>query len=273
MKEENKVQLPSYLSPEYVIQSMYQHAYRFMKDISPPKVFILSIMGGSFVSMGALFSVLLAAGVESSGAGRLMQGLGYSSGFFFVILTHSVLFTEANVLLPASILHNPSYRIISGALRLWVKAWVGNFLGAILVGWLIQHGQSYPDDVRNLLRSLIQLKMSYYEQGGFSSWMQIVLSGILGNWIVGMASFFGMMGKTIIGKFIPIFLAVSLFIAANFQHTPANMGLFSISIALDNEPGWIVAFLWNIFPASIGNLIGGSLMVALPFWYTLSKKN
>ena len=272
MKDEPKVQPPSYLSPEYVIRSMYHHSARFINDISPPKVFILSIMGGSFISMGALLSVLLAAGIQSPGAARLMQGLGYSSGFFFVVLTHSVLFTEANVLLPASILHNPSYRIITGALKIWLKAWVGNFLGAILVGWFIYHAQEYPSDVRELLRDLIQLKVAYYEKGGISNWLKIVLSGILGHWIVGMATFFGMMGKTITGKFIPIFLAVSLFIAANFQHTPANMGLFSISMALDNEPGWVVAFFWNIIPATIGNIIGGSMMVALPFWYSLSKK-
>ncbi len=272
MKSEERVQAPSYLSPEYVIRSMYDHSTRFIFEIPPTKVFVLSIMGGCFVSLGALLSVLLSAGVSSIGPAKLLEGLGYSSGFFFVILTHSVLFTEANVLLPASILHNPKPKIINGALRMWVKAWTGNFLGALIVGWLIHNSQEYAEDVRNLLRDLISEKMRYYSLGGFNSWLQIVLSGILGNWIVGMAAFFGMMCKTVIGKFIPIFLAVTLFTAANFQHTAANMGLFSISMAVDNEPGWIIALIWNILPATIGNIIGGSCFVALPFWYALSKK-
>jgi formate transporter len=272
MIPEKKVQAPSYLSPEYVIKSMYDHSARFITEISPPKVFILAVMGGCFVSLGALLSVLLASGVSTIGPAKLLEGLGYSSGFFFVVLTHSVLFTEANVLLPASILHNPKAKIINGAFRVWIKAWVGNFLGAIIVGWMIHNSQIYPIEVKNLLRKLINQKMIYYELGGVSNWLKIVISGVLGNWIVGMASFFGMMGKTIIGKFIPIFLAVTLFIAANFQHTPANMGLFTISMAIDNEPGWIVALLWNILPATIGNIIGGSCFVALPFWYALSKK-
>ena len=272
MKSEERVQPPSYLSPEYVIRSMYDHSTRFIFEIPPTKVFVLSIMGGCFVSLGALLSVLLAAGVTSLGPAKLLEGLGYSSGFFFVILTHSVLFTEANVLLPASILHNPRSKVIKGALRMWIKAWIGNFLGALVVGWLIHNSQEYAEDVRNLLKEFIAKKMVYYKLGGGENWLKIVLSGILGNWIVGMAAFFGMMCKTVVGKFVPIFLAVTLFTAADFQHTPANMGLFSISMAIDNEPGWIIALIWNIIPATIGNIIGGSCFVALPFWYSFSNK-
>jgi len=272
MKSTEKVQSQNYLSPEYVIKSMYDHSYQFIFGIPPLKVFVLSIMGGCFVSLGALLSVLLAAGVTTVGPAKLLEGLGYSSGFFFVILTHSVLFTEANVLLPASILHNPKPRIINGALRMWLKSWVGNFLGALIVGWLIHNSQEYPEDVKNLLSELVNEKMRYYKLGGSDNWLKIVLSGILGNWIVGMAAFFGMMSKTIVGKFVPIFLAVTLFTAADFQHTPANMGLFSISMAIDNEPGWIIALIWNIIPATIGNIIGGSCFVALPFWYSFSNK-
>jgi len=51
-----------------------------------------------------------------------------------------------------------------------------------------------------------------------------------------MAAFFAMMGRTIIGKYVPILLAVTVFVAANFQHSPANM-------------------------------LGAALLVAAPFWY------
>jgi formate transporter len=86
-----------------------------------------------------------------------------------------------------------------------------------------------------------------------------------------MAAFFATMANTLIGKFIPVFLVVTLFVAANLQHSPANMGYFSLSMAMGGGPGWGAAFWWNIVPAGIGNILGGALLVALPFWYALVK--
>jgi len=81
-----------------------------------------------------------------------------------------------------------------------------------------------------------------------------------------------LMGRTIIGKYIPIFLAVSLFVAANFQHSPANMGYFSIAIPMGQGTLWGDAILWNILPAALGNIMGGALLVALPLYYVFAEK-
>ncbi len=42
------------------------------------------------------------------------------------------------------------------------------------------------------------------------------LSGVLANWMVGMAAFMATMGRAIVGKYIPVVLAVTLFVAAGF---------------------------------------------------------
>ncbi|MEX2279205.1 MAG: formate/nitrite transporter family protein, partial [Acidimicrobiia bacterium] len=164
-----------------------------------------------FITTGALFSVLLSVGFESPGAVALVTGFGFSTGFFFVVLSEAALFTEANVVMPATLL--------AGTTR-----------------------------ARRVIRF----------------W---VLSGVLANWLVGMAAFFATMGRTIIGKYIPVFLAVTMFVAAGFQHSPANMGYFAISIAGGGGPGWSDALAWNVIPAGIGNMIGGTLLVAVPFWW------
>jgi formate transporter len=49
------------------------------------------------------------------------------------------------------------------------------------------------------------------------------------------------------------------------------MGFFSLSIATGGEPGWGQAFVWNLIPAGIGNVLGGTLLVALPFWYLYGR--
>lgn len=137
---------------------------------------------------------------------------------------------------------------------------------------LVAYSQHYSPDVHALLRTIIAAKMRYRDIGGIYGWTMLIVSGILANWLVGMAAFFAMMGRTIFGKYIPVFLAVTTFVAANFQHSPANMGFFALSAAQGGGPGWSAALLWNIIPAGIGNIIGGSIFVAALMSYSFQIK-
>lgn len=269
--EPSNVPSAQYIRAEVVLDVMGRAGVRRIRTLSTTRILVLGAIGGGFITVGALFSVLLGAGVSAPGPQRLLEGLGFSAGFFFVILSEAVLFTEANVALPATLLrhdvHAPGRRV----LRFWLLAWVGNLAGALLTGWLIHLAQVYPSDVNELLNELVQRKMSYRAEGGVAAWFKLILSGALANWLVGMAAFFAVMGRTLFGKYIPVLLAVSLFVSANFQHSPANMGFFSLIMPGGNGPGWGPALGWNIVPAGIGNIIGGSLLVVLPFWFALEK--
>jgi formate transporter len=260
-----------YVAAEYVLETMGRAGVRRIRALSPVQVFLLGVVGGAFITVGALFSVLLGAAVHTAGPQRLLEGLGFSAGFFFVILSEAVLFTEANVALPATLLRHdvdaPGRRVA----RFWLLAWAGNLVGAMLTGLAIHVAQRYPNDVTNLLGELVRRKMSYRAVGGAGEWFKLVLSGMLANWLVGMAAFFAVMGRTLFGKYIPVFLAVTLFVAANFQHSPANMGYFSLIMPSGHGPGWGAALWWNVIPAGIGNIIGGSLFVVLPFWFALRR--
>lgn len=256
-----------HLDAENVLRTMGHHGARRIAGISTWQVVLLATVAGAFITAGAIFSLLLGASVQSTGPQLLLEGLGFSTGFFFVILASAILFTEANVTMPSTFLacRAPLRRIG----RFWVLAWIGNLIGALLIGGLIVLAQDYPAEVTGLLRETIDKKLAYRDAGGAGSWFEIIVSDMLANWLVGMAAFFATMGRTIIGKYIPVFLAVTLFVAANFQHSPANMGYFTLAGWMDIGPGWDVALGWNIVPAGIGNLIGGTLFVALPLWYGL----
>ena len=260
---------PQYLSAERVVAEMADHGTRRLQRLSVLQILVLAMLGGAFVTVGALFSILLATGVSSPGAQRLVEGLGFSAGFFFVILSDAVLFTEANVVLPATILRFRRSSRLARIARFWALAWAGNLAGAFLVGYAIHLAQHYPPDVTGLLTQVIDRKMAYRSIGGAGAWWQLVLSGMLANWLVGMAAFFSVMGRSVIGKYVPVFLAVTLFVAANFQHSPANMGYFSLIMPTGRGPGWGAALAWNIIPAGLGNMAGGAFLVALPFWYAL----
>jgi formate/nitrite transporter FocA (FNT family) len=81
------------------------------------------MIGGAFITAGALFSVLLGSGFELPGARHLVEGFGFSAGFFFVVLAEAAPFTEANVVMPATLLAggSPAGRVI----RFWVLALLG----------------------------------------------------------------------------------------------------------------------------------------------------
>ena len=128
------------------------------------------------------------------------------------------MFTEANVVLPATLLETRHLaRRIS---TFWAMAWIGNLLGAILTAHLVAAAQTYPRSVIDLLGDVIDAKLQYADVGGAAAWFQLVLSGVLANWLVGMAAFFATMGRTIFGKYIPILLAVTTFVAAGSSTAP-----------------------------------------------------
>ena len=261
-----------YLAPEAVLESLGQEARRRVQETSLAQVAVLALLGGAFIAFGALFSVILSTGVEAHGPKLLLQGLGFSAGFFFVILSHAVLFTEVNVMVPARFLAVPLQVHCTRIMLFWALAAIGNVAGAVLVGWLVNLVQSYPPEQMEVLHHIVEKKMRYAETGTLAAWFAALGSGILGNWLVGMAAFFATMGRTIIGKFVPVFLAVTLFVAANFQHSPANAGYFAMIMPGGDGPGWAIALSWNLLPAAIGNILGAALLVALPLWFGLTRR-
>ena len=260
---------PRHLPADLVLSEMAAFGHRRLGELTAGRAFVLAVIGGGFITVGALFSLLLADGAGSSGSTRLLEGVGFSTGFFFVVLAEAVLFTEANVVIPATLLDTrESARAVA---RFWGIAWLGNFAGALLVGMLVATVQDPSSSVAGLLDEIIDHKMAASAEGNTASWFRLIISGALANWLVGMAAFFAMMGRTIIGKYIPVLLAVTLFVSAGFQHSPANMGYFSLQMMETTGPGWTSAIGWNIVPVGLGNIIGGALLVALPFWYAFRK--
>ena len=265
--------IAQYLTPERAVETIAMFGARRVLDTPPLHIGVLAAYGGALIAAGALFSVLLSAGVETPGPRRLLEGFGFSAGFFFVILSHAILFTEANIVMPVALLHCSGETLMRRAIRFWIAAWVGNFAGALAVGYLVATVQHYPTDIAGRLTEIIGGKMAYREIGGVTGWLQAVASGALANWLVGLAALFATMGRTVIDKFIPVFLAVSLFDAASFQHSPANMAFFSLAAGMGIGPGWSAALGWSIVPAALGNILGGFLLVVIPFWIAFGSKH
>ena len=261
------------LDTRRAIEAMAMSSGRHLLDAPFVHLSLMAVYAGALIAAGALFSVLLSAGVTAEGPHRLLEGLGFTAGFFFVILSQAVLVTELNVVLPVTLLHFSKRSLVMKTARFWILAFIGNMVGALAVGYLVASVQSYPPPITSSLTNIISAKMAYREIGGATGWLQVVLSGMLANWLVGLAALFATMGRTIVDKFVPVFLAVSLFVAAGFQHSPANMAYFSLARGAGIGPAWSLALGWNILPAAIGNILGGFLLVAVPIWISFGTKH
>ncbi|MBC7297780.1 MAG: formate/nitrite transporter family protein [Demequina sp.] len=126
---------PLYRRGPCVMKVLADHGAQRLMLLTGPRVFALAILAGSFITTGALMSILLAAGTHNEGLVRLIEGCGFSAGFFFVVLSEAVLFTETNVVLPAVLMGDR--RPVLRVLRFWAQAPGGRSWspGCSPVGW------------------------------------------------------------------------------------------------------------------------------------------
>ncbi|ANH39601.1 putative formate transporter 1 [Nocardioides dokdonensis FR1436] len=273
MTGESETDLPpsQFVAPERVLIEMAEAGAKRACGLRAHQVLVLSVMAGGFITIGALFSTLIATGTDNEGVQRLLEGFGFSVGFFLVVLSGALLFTEVNVELPATLLGKRRDRLglpplRTAILKLWLLAAIGNMIGAFVLGQVIVYVSDYGAGFEALLDEVMSTKMRFQDVGGAEGFFQAVLSGVVANWLVGMAAFLATMGRTIIGKYIPVLITVMAFVAGGFLHAPANMAYLSLSQPLGYGPGWGDGLLWSVLPAAIGNIIGAFFLVALPFY-------
>ena len=252
--------------PHGVVQQFLEDAEEFLAA-SPLRQLALAFAAGSFITFGAVLSVALTTDVESVGLSRLLLGLGFAAGFIIVILSGSALFTEINVILPELFLSRPR-DLCRRCWSFWGITIVGNVLGALFVGSMINGAHVFGSLQEERLFELMEEKMQFKDMGA-EGWFIVLVSGILGNWLVGMAVFLATAGRTLSGKILGVIPPIVAFVAIGVQHSPANIGYFSVGLIGGGSGfGWGEVIWWNLVPAALGNILGGAIFVALLFWYT-----
>jgi formate/nitrite transporter len=249
----------------------------------PLTVFVLSILAGAFVAFGAIFATTVTAGGGLSyGVGRLLTGLVFSAGLVMVIIAGAELFTGNNLIVMAW----ASRKIRTRALLLnWVLSFSGNFVGAIATAVLVFYSTQYTfgDGAVGLVAlNVANAKASL-------QFVPALILGILCNALVCLAVWMLFSARTNIDRIVTAIPPVAIFAAAGFEHCIANiyfipMGLFIKAGAPDSfwkaigktaadfpELTWS-NFLANLFPVTIGNIIGGSLMVGVVYWFVYLRK-
>lgn len=264
----------------------------------PLTLLVLSILAGAFIAFGAIFATTVSAGsigiatadgAKAFSAGlpyglvRLLTGVAFSVGLILVAVAGAELFTGNNLIVMAW----ASRRVTTRDLLLnWAIVFVGNFAGAFITAGLMFYTTQYTfggGSVGLAALSTANGKASL-------AFVPAVALGIMCNALVCLASWMCYSARTTVDKIFTIIPPISAFVAAGFEHSIANIyfipvGLFikagapdsfwaSIGKSAADFPGltWGNFFLGNLLPVTIGNIIGGSLMVAAVYWFVYLRK-
>jgi formate transporter len=232
--------------------------------------FALSVLAGAFIAMGAVFATTATAGGGDLpyGVVRLLGGLTFSLGLILVIVAGAELFTGNNLIVMAWASRRVSTLRL---LRNWTIVYVGNFVGAIATAALLYAGKQYELGgglVGEQAVSIAATKTGY-------GWWQAFVLGMFCNALVCLAVWLCYSARSTADKVLAITPPIAAFVAAGFEHSVANMyfipyGLFVESTeAIPDVPGLTWSnFLWgNLAPVTLGNIVGGALMVGAIYWF------
>ena len=239
------------------------------------KMFLLAILAGAFIAFGAEGSNMATFGLLSQpltfGLGKALAGAMFAAGLIMVILAGGELFT-GNALMTASLLDK---KITCGSmLRNWVVVYIGNFVGAVMIAYLMYNTGLFSSGA-DLLGGMT-VKIAAGKCG--LSFCKAFILGILCNWLVCLAVWMSTGADNTIGKIFAIFFPIWVFVTSGFEHSIANMyyvpaGIFAkantafvaasgvADSALANL-NWAGFAVNNLLPVTLGNIVGGAIFVA-----------
>jgi formate/nitrite transporter len=239
-------------------------------------ILTLGVLAGAFIALGAHLATVVGA---DSGLGygptRMMVGVAFSVGLILVVIAGAELFTGNTLIVMAWLGKKVSSRLL---LRNWTIAYVANFIGALATAFIVVGS------------GLWELAANKVGAGALTTanakvgldWDEALLRGILCNALVNLAVWLCFSARSNVDKIFAIIPPIAAFVASGYEHSIANMFFIPVGLLLKDkaeiqqaaglEPAALGdltwgGFLWNnLLPVTIGNIIGGALMVAAVYW-------
>jgi formate transporter len=249
------------------------------------RLFTLAVLGGAFIALGANFATVATTGAESSigtGPARTLGGLVFSVGLVLVVVAGAELFTGNNLMVMACVARRLS---VGALLHNWGVVYLGNLVGAVGIAGLVfltgQHESAAGAIGRHALDGATA--KATLEP------LEAVARGVLANILVCLAVWLCLAARSVTDKVLAVVLPISAFVAGGFEHSIANMyllpsALFVKSGAPDSfwsatgsapeayaDLTWSAAVIDNLLPVTIGNVIGGAVLVGLVYAFVYGR--
>lgn len=246
----------------------------------PEVTIVLAILAGIFVSIAGMFYTVVTTGTAGMPYGmvKLVGGICFSVALMMVVLCGAELFTSNTLLLMGKATGRLNFGQIT---KNWTMVYLGNFAGSLFFAGLV-----YAGGVMDGNSGGVGLNAMYIAQSKLShSFGQAIILGILCNLVVCLTYWLTLASRDATGKMLACIFPVAAFLAAGFEHSIANMYLLPMGLMVKEFAGpefWQAIgysyqdfagvnmtsiFTANLIPVTIGNIIGGGVMVGLSKWF------
>lgn len=229
---------------------------------------MLAVLAGAFIGLGAMFFTIVRADASLGfAAARTLGGVVFSLGLLLVVVAGAELFTGNNLLAMAWADGKLSSREL---LRNWSVVLGGNLIGAAGLAVLVVlsgHTAIREGEIADTYVRIAHAKAALPFVTAFAS-------AVLCNALVCLAVWMALAGRSVVDKAVAIVFPVAAFVAAGFEHSVANLYFFAVAMLIESG-GWGQArgpsialgdVASNLVPVILGNIVGGSLLVALVYF-------
>jgi formate transporter len=250
--------------------------------MGPADVFFLAILAGAFIAMGAIFATTVMAGGMHTAYGviRLLGGVAFSLGLILVVVAGAELFTGNNLIVMAWASRRVSTLRLLGN---WALVYAGNFVGAVATAALMLVSKQYTFGHGAVGVTALTIASSKTSLG----FVQAIALGAFCNALVCLAVWLTYGAHTTADKILAVIPPIAAFVAAGFEHSVANMYFIPMGLLIKTKHSWINStnglpdlshLTWgrflahNLLPVTIGNIVGGALMVGAVYWFVYLRR-
>lgn len=250
-------------------------------NLGPFRMLGLAVLAGAFIALGAVFATTVTAGAAGAltfGVTRLLGGLVFCLGLILVVVAGAELFTGNNLIVMAWASRKVSTRQL---LANWTIVYIGNFIGAIatVIGLFLSGQYLFGNGAVGLnALNIADAKVGL-------SFTHAFMLGVFCNALVCLAVWLCMSARTTTDKILAIIFPITAFVAVGFEHSIANMYFIPIGLLIKTaapaafwesvgttaaaypDLTWTNFAVANLLPVTLGNIIGGAVMVGLAYWF------
>lgn len=230
---------------------------------SPLQYLVLSALAGAYVGLGIVLIFAIGAPLQAAGSGatRAVMGASFGVALTLVIFAGSELFTGNNLFMTVGLLS----RTVNGSTltRVWIASFLGNLVGSLLLALATAaSGVLSKAPAKEFVLGVVAAKMA-------APASELFFRAVLCNVLVCLAVWMGLRTKDETARLVLIFWCLFAFIGAGFEHSVANMTLLGIGLFLPHDPALVswAGFARNLTLVTAGNIVGGALLIGLPYWF------
>jgi formate/nitrite transporter len=244
-------------------------------------LFAKAVLAGAFIGLGAMFATTTAAATSTLpyGVARLLIGLVFCLGLILVVVAWAELFTGNNLIVMAWANCKISTWVL---LRNWLIVYLGNFVGSLGTAVLVFYSKQYTAGDGSVGEVTQKIALGKVDLG----FVQALALGILCNGLVCLAVWLTYSAHCVADKILSIIFPITVFVAAGFEHSIANMYFVPYALLIKAfYPAFVVAskidissltwgsfLLKNLLPVTLGNIIGGCILVAIMYWFIYLRR-